>query len=45
LAYPLSEATWKLPQLRRRGLGNALLQRALAELRFRAKAEKNFLGP
>jgi len=31
-------------ELRRRGLGNALLQRALAELRFRAKAEKNFLG-
>eukprot|EP00913_Durusdinium_trenchii_P005734 g5349.t1 len=31
-------------QLRRRGLGNALLQRALAELRAAAKASPSFLG-
>ena len=33
-----------LVQLRRRGLGNALLQRSLAELRSAAKASNTFLG-
>ncbi|CAK9116499.1 unnamed protein product [Durusdinium trenchii] len=42
LGYVLSLGT--IGELRRRGLGNALLQRALAELRAAAKASPSFLG-